>query len=234
MKVIKRKYVFIIIVVLFIAGLAVLLYPKVAQWYSSRQQDRAIMKYFDSVSQLGEENISERFENAMKYNLMLSDYGYRNDNEFSRNDYSNYSNALSVTGDQIMCVVEIPKIDVRLPVYSGTDDRDLQRGAGHIEGTSLPIGGLGTHCAISAHRGLPNAVMFRDLDLLERGDEFYIYTLGRKMTYRVDNISVVLPDDISGLAIDGDKDYLTLVTCTPYAINSHRLLVRGVAVQGED
>ena len=234
MKIIKRKYVFIIIVVLFIAGLAVLLYPKVAQWYSSRQQDRAIMKYFDNVSQLDEENISERFENAMKYNSMLSDYGYRNDNEFSRNDYSNYSNALSVTGDQIMCIVEIPKIDVRLPVYSGTDDRDLQRGAGHIEGTSLPTGGYGTHCAISAHRGLPDAVMFRDLDLLERGDEFYIYTLGRKMTYRVDNISVVLPDNISGLAIDEDKDYLTLVTCTPYAINSHRLLVRGVAVQGED
>lgn len=225
---IKRRAVLIVIIIIFIAGLAVLFYPRVAQWYSSRQQDTAVRKYFEEVKSLEENQVSERLSNAQKYNAMLSDYGYKDDNEFNRNDYSNYSNALSIEGDNIICIVEIPKINVRLPVYSGTADEDLQKGAGHIEGTSLPVGGLGTHCAISAHRGLPYSVMFRDLDKLAEGDEFYIYTLGSKLTYTVDNISVVLPDDIDNLAIEEDKDYLTLITCTPYAVNTHRLLVRGV------
>lgn len=225
---IKRRAVLIVIVIIFVAGLAILLYPHVAQWYSSRQQDAAIRKYLEDVTGLDEQEISERLSNAQKYNTMLSDYGYKGDNEFNRNDYINYSNALSINGDSVICIVEIPKINVRLPVYSGTADENLQKGAGHIEGTSLPIGGVGTHCAISAHRGLPYSVMFRDLDKLTEGDELYIYTLGSKLTYIVDDISVVLPDDISNLAIEEDKDYLTLITCTPYAVNTHRLLVRGV------
>ncbi len=225
---IKRRAVLIVIIVIFIAGFAVLFYPRAAQWYSSRQQDAAIKRYFDEVTGLKDTDVSERLSNAQKYNAMLLDYGCKGDNEFNRNDYSNYSNALSIKGDSIICIVEIPKINVRLPVYSGTADEDLQKGAGHIEGTSLPVGGLGTHSAISAHRGLPYSVMFRDLDKLAEGDEFYIYTLDSKLTYTVDNISVVLPDDISNLVIEEDKDYLTLITCTPYAVNTHRLLVRGV------
>ena len=225
---IKRRAVLIVIIVIFIAGFAVLFYPRAAQWYSSRQQDAAIKRYFDEVTGLKDTDVSERLSNAQKYNAMLLDYGCKGDNEFNRNDYSNYSNALSIKGDSIICIVEIPKINVRLPVYSGTADEDLQKGAGHIEGTSLPVGGLGTHSAISAHRGLPYSVMFRDLDKLAEGGEFYIYTLDSKLTYTVDNISVVLPDDISNLVIEEDKDYLTLITCTPYAVNTHRLLVRGV------
>ncbi len=135
---------------------------------------------------------------------------------------------LALGNDGIICVVEIPKINVKLPVYSSTSDEDLQKGAGHIENTSLPIGSMGSHSLISAHRGLSKARMFRDLDQVQIGDEFYIYVLDRKLEYVVDDISVVEPNDVSSIGIEKDKDYVTLVTCTPYIINSHRLLVRGV------
>ncbi len=145
-------------------------------------------------------------------------------------EYSNYVKSLEIGNNGVICVVEISKINVKLPVYRGTSDESLQKGAGHIEGTSLPVGGLGSHCCISAHRGLSNAVMFRDMDKVELGDEFYIYVLGKKLKYVVDDINVVLPDDISSIKNVADKDYVTLVTCTPYIINSHRLLVRGSRV----
>ncbi len=216
----------ILIIVVFVIGVAVLLYPRVAQWFSARNQELAIKSYFDEIAGESDEDIKGRIENAGIYNRGLAGDIYKNDSRHDK-DYESYSSALAVGSDNIICVVEIPKINVRLPVYSGTAHEDLEKGAGHIEGTSLPVGGKGTHCCISAHRGLPNARMFRDLDQVEIGDEFSIYTLNEKLTYTVDDIRVVEPDDVSSLVIDENRDYVTLVTCTPYIINSHRLLVRG-------
>ena len=217
----------ILIIAVFIIGAAVFLYPRASQWFSAKNQDLAIKTYFDEVANEKDDDIERRIKEADIYNKGLAGNKCVNDTKHY-DDYRNYSSALAVGEDNIICVVEIPKINVRLPVYSGTADEDLEKGAGYIEGTSLPIGGKGTHCCISAHRGLPTAIMFRDLDQIGIGDKFSLYTLNKKLTYTVDDIRVVEPNDISSLGIDGNEDYVTLVTCTPYIINSHRLLVRGV------
>lgn len=217
----------ILIIVIFVLGAGILLYPKAAQWISAKNQEIAVRTYFDEVADESDDDINKRFEDADKYNKGIAEKTYI-DNEIHSRDYDNYSGALAVGEDNIIGVVEIPKINVNLPIYSGTADEDLNKGAGHMEGTSLPGGGGGTHCCISAHRGLPNALMFRDLDQISTGDKFYIYVLDRKLEYTVDDIRVVEPDDVSGLGVYEGRDMVTLVTCTPYGVNSHRLLVRGV------
>lgn len=219
MIIIKSKLFKIIIIAIFIVGIAVLLFPYVARIITSHSQQLAIRSYMDNTELADDEDIKIRTDEAKKYNEDILNH--------SINIPSEYSNALNIGSDNIISVVEIPKINVKLPVYGGTDDKDLEKGAGHIEGTSLPVGGKSTHCCISAHRGLAYSVMFRDLDSLALGDKFYIYTLDKKLEYTVDNISTVTPDDISSLNVEKDRDYVTLITCTPYMINTHRILVRG-------
>ena len=144
-----------------------------------------------------------------------------------------YEKLLNVSGDGIMAYIEIPKIGCRLPIYHGTKESALQIAAGHLEWSSLPVGGESAHCVISGHRGLPRAKLFTDLDKMEEGDQFFITVLNKRLTYEVDQIQVVEPEEVEDLAIEKGKDYVTLVTCTPYAINTHRLLVRGHRINGK-
>lgn len=224
----------ILLVIVFFIGLAVMLYPSVSNWWNSRAQTKAIATYEEAVSEMTEEDYSSYFEAAEAYNERLAELG--SDKTISVPDLvdEDYWDLLNITGTGIMGYVTIDKIDVELPIYHGTDTSVLQNGAGHLEGTSLPVGGESTHCVISAHRGLPSALLFTDLDQLEVGDTFTITVLNQVLTYEIDQISIVEPDEIENLYIEEGKDYCTLMTCTPYGINSHRLLVRGVRIENAD
>lgn len=208
----------------FLVGIAVLLYPTVSNWWNSRVQTRAIAGYEEAVSQMSEEDTTAAFEAAEAYNAALASLS---DPLAQYDELKGYEETLDVTGTGIMGYISIPRIDVELPIYHGTDDGVLQVAAGHLEGSSLPVGGTGTHAVISAHRGLPSALLFSDLDQLEEGDTFTITVLDRLLTYEVDQVSIVDPEDTRELAIDEDGDYVTLLTCTPYGVNTQRLLVRG-------
>jgi sortase A len=221
----KRKISTIALVIIFMIGLSLLLYPKLSDYYNSFHQTRAIATYNDMVAQLDTKKLDQLWNDAKEYNENLKD----NANRFSmsKKEEKNYEQLLNVNNDGIMAYIDIPSIRVSLPIYHGTSDDVLQVGAGHIPGSSLPVGGKGTHCVISGHRGLPSATLFSDINLLKEGDTFVIHTLNRELTYEVDQIRIVLPDEVNDLEIDPDKDYCTLVTCTPYGVNTHRLLVRG-------
>lgn len=212
----------ILIATILIIGFSLIIYPFISQWISQREQGVAIREYFEDVEEIGEDKKEEIEKEVELYNQKV-----RAENSEKERDYEFYSSFLE-TKNEVIGVIEIPKIKVKLPIYKGSSDDILQKGAGHIEGTSLPTGEKGSHCYISAHRGLAKAVMFRDLDQLSIGDEFSVYVLGEKMTYEVDKVDVVEPDELEKIEIDNEKDYVTLVTCTPYGINSHRLLVRGI------
>ena len=220
-----------ILVLLMIAGLSLLLYPTFADWWNSFHSTRAIAHYSESVSQMNTEQLDAMWAEAVKYNeeefepnKMLS--------KISDEQAERYEKTLDVTGSGIMGYVEIPKIRVELPIYHGTSDTVLQIAIGHLENTTLPVGGPSTHTVISGHRGLPSAKLFTDLDKLVEGDTFLLQVLGRTLTYEVDQIRVVEPTELTNLIIEENMDYCTLVTCTPYGINSHRLLVRGHRVEG--
>jgi len=215
----------IFLVIVLLIGFSLLLYPTVSDWWNTRHQSRAIVQYSDLVGSLDTVDYTELWTAAMQYNE-----GLRSTiNRFFMTDEqrAEYESLLNVGGYGVMGVVEIPKIDVRLPLYHGTSESVLQVALGHIEGTSLPVGGKGTHCVISGHRGLPSAKLLTNLDQMEIGDVFMLEVLDETLTYEVDQILTVLPDEIEALAIDPEQDYCTLVTCTPYGINTHRLLVRG-------
>lgn len=202
-----------------------MLYPSVSDWWNSMHQSRAIATYQEAVSDNSAEVNQQLWDAAVAYNQALPHDGSRftlTDEERER-----YEQTLDVTGTGIMGYVEIPKISVSLPIYHGTDATVLQIAIGHIPGSSLPVGGEGTHCVISGHRGLPSARLFTDIDQLREGDVFMLHVLGKTLTYQVDQIRVVLPDELDDLAIDDGLDLCTLVTCTPYGVNTHRLLVRG-------
>ena len=208
-----------------IVGIGMMLYPSVSDWWNSMHQSRAIATYQEVVSDNSAELNQQMWDEAVAYNQSLSHDGSRftlTDEERER-----YERTLDVTGTGIMGYVEIPKISVSLPIYHGTDDTILQIAIGHIPGSSLPVGGEGTHCVISGHRGLPSARLFTDIDQLREGDVFMLHVLDKTLTYQVDQIRVVLPDELDDLAIDDGLDLCTLVTCTPYGVNTHRLLVRG-------
>lgn len=205
-----------------------MLFPYIAQWFSAKNQQIAIKTYFDNTNNIAQDDINNRIDDVSAYNNIVRQQSYDKNRDSYIDEYRNYSKELDVDGNNIICVVEVPKINVKLPVYGGISDAELEKGAGHLEGSSFPVGGNGTHCCISAHRGLAYSLMFRDLDQLEKGDKFYIYVFDRKLTYTVDDIATVEPEDISKLKIYENKDYVTLITCTPYAVNTHRLLVRGV------
>ena len=215
----------IALAVVFLVGLGLLLYPTVSNWWNSRRQSQAIVEYTEQTSAMDEAHVAELLEAARQYNAGLA----ADEGRFTPTpaDTTEYENLLDVSDTGIMGYLEIPKLDVSTPIYHGTDESVLQSGAGHLEGSSLPVGGKGTHAVLSGHRGLPSSKLFTDLDDMEQGDVFMIHVLDRTLTYQVDQIVTVDPYDMDDLAIDPDQDYCTLVTCTPYGINSHRLLVRG-------
>ena len=222
----KKKHIStIIIALIFLAGLGFLLYPTVSNLWNRAHQSRAIATYTKQVEKLDDSQNKEMLNAARKYNKSLlkkSDHW-----KLSKKDKKKYESLLDVSGTGIMGYIEVPKIDCSLPIYHGTDEGALQIAIGHLEGSSLPVGGKSTHCVLSGHRGLPSARLFTDLDQMEEGDVFVLNVLGRKLAYEVDQIKVVLPDEMSDLEIVQGKDLCTLVTCTPYGINTHRLLVRG-------
>lgn len=206
-------------------GVGLLLYPTVSDWWNNMHQSQAIATYQKAVQDNSAARNKELWDAAVAYNESLP----HDDSRFrmSAAQTRRYDSTLDVTGTGIMGYVQIPKISVSLPIYHGTDSAILQVAIGHIPGSSLPVGGLGTHCVISGHRGLPSARLFTDIDQLREGDLFMLNVLGKTLTYQVDQIRVVLPDKLDDLAIDDGLDLCTLVTCTPYGVNTHRLLVRG-------
>lgn len=219
-----------LLVLLMIAGLSLLLYPTFADWWNSFHASRAIASYSESVASMDTSKVDEMWNEAVNYNKSK----FESDKPLaaiSEEHLIEYNDTLDVTGTGIMGYVEIPKIKVELPIYHGTSETVLQIAIGHLENTTLPVGGSSTHCVISGHRGLPSAKLFTDIDKLVEGDTFMLEVLGRTMTYEVDQIRVVLPTELSNLMIENNMDYCTLVTCTPYGINSHRLLVRGRRIE---
>ena len=227
----KKHLSTIIIAAMFIVGLSVLLYPSISSYINSKHASRVINEYNERLTNSSDEELDEIFAKAEDYNNRL-----RNEPSafFAPSLISGYDETLDITGSGIMGYIDIDKINVELPIYHGTAKEVLQVGAGHIAGTSLPIGGESTHSVLSGHRGLPSAKLFTDLDEMEIGDVFTITILNRCFTYEVDQIKTVLPEEYDDLRIADGRDYCTLLTCTPYGINSHRLLVRGVRVENAD
>lgn len=226
-----RKWTNLAIVLLIITGLSVMLYPTISSWYNSKYQINAIVDYDNSLSLLSEEYQEEQRQEAVNYNNQLNGSGI--EDPFIEGSGmvlpENYSSILDIN-DGIMGYISIPEIDVQLPVYHGTSDDVLKKGVGHMEMTAFPIGGEGNHSVLTGHTGVPDATLFTNLKDLEIGDKFYISILEETLAYEVDQIVVVEPTKTSDLLPVQGEDYLTLVTCTPYGINSHRLLVRGIRV----
>lgn len=223
----------IILVCVFAIGLSLLLYPSVSNWWNEKVSTRAIATYDSLVADISEDDYSAYFEAANEYNAAIAALGSATAISLP-NLIEGYEETLDISGTGIMGYITIDKINVQLPIYHGTSTGVLQIAAGHLEGSSLPVGGESTHCVISAHRGLPSAKLFTDLDQLEVGDLFTITVLDQVLTYEVDQITIVEPDQIEALYIEEGKDYCTLMTCTPYGINSHRLLVRGVRTESAE
>lgn len=214
----------ILLVLIFFVGLAVMLYPTISDYINQRNQTRVVNSYAQQVDGLSDADYTAYFDAADVFNQEIA---ADPDALYHADRFSTYSTTLDVTGTGIMGYITIPRIGVELPIYHGTSDAVLQVAAGHLEGTSLPVGGESTHAVISAHRGLPSAKLFTNLDQLEVGDTFTITVLDRVLTYEVDRISIVLPTETDLLQPVEGQDYVTLMTCTPYGINTHRLLVRG-------
>ena len=222
----KGKLFNVALIFVFVAGLSLLLYPTISNYYNAYLQSQAIVDYSQQVDEMESEAYRQEWEKAEAYNQALLERSF----PFSLPDEldEQYWDLLSTTAQGVMAYVEIPSIEVTLPIAHGTEERTLADFVGHLEWSSLPIGGESTHCVISGHRGLPSSKLFTNIDHLEPGDYFYLHVLGQTLEYQVDQIAVVEPDDFSLLGIEPGKDYTTLITCTPYGINSHRLLVRGI------
>lgn len=229
----KRKLANFVIILIFLAGLSILLYPSVSDYVNERNSSRAIASYDQSAWDLTPEDYSQELAAAEEYNAYLTQFENLSAaaaTEEKRED-SPYESLLNVGENGIMAVIRIPSIKVNLPVYHGTSESVLQIAAGHYLGSSLPTGGEGTHAILTGHRGLPSAKLFTDLDRLEVGDVFYIKVLGEILEYQIDQIETVLPHELDSLSITSGEDYVTLVTCTPYGVNSHRLLIRGTRIE---
>ncbi len=224
----KKQRSTVILILVFFVGLSVMLYPTISDYINQRNQSRAVAAYSQEVDQISDVDYQAYFDAADDYNQRLAATPGA---FFTPDEVSGYDEVLDVSGTGIMGYITIPKIGVELPIYHGTSDGVLQVAAGHLEGSSLPVGGEGTHAVISAHRGLPSAKLFTNLDELEVGDTFTITVLDRVLTYEVDLISIVLPTETDLLQTVEGKDYVTLMTCTPYGINTHRLLVRGKRIE---
>lgn len=221
----KKSISTILTILVFLTGVGFLLYPTVSDRWNQAHQSRAIATYTKEVEQLDDSDNEEMIQAARRYNEKLRE---RADHwNLSKKAKKKYESLLDISGTGIMGYIEIPKIKCSLPVYHGTDEGALQIAIGHLEGSSLPVGGESTHCVLSGHRGLPSARLFTDLDQMQEGDIFILHILDEKLAYEVDQIKVVLPEEMSDLEVIEGEDLCTLVTCTPYGINSHRLLVRG-------
>lgn len=226
----KKNKTTLIMVLFFFIGLAILLYPSISNFYNQKVQSKAIIDYESILNNIKKDDYTDYFNKADEYNKKLLSMKrplltYKN--------IKNYNKILNLNDHGMMGYLTIDKIKVELPIYHGTSADVLNKAVGHLEGTSLPVGGKGTHSVLSAHRGLPSFKLFTDLDKLEIGDTFVINILDRTITYQVDKITIVKPNQVNDLKIDKDGDYVTLLTCTPYGINTHRLLVRGKRIENE-
>lgn len=222
---IKKYLSDIVVAIILIAGVGLLAYPTIADYVNELHSSKAIGSYVEKTKDLSKEEKENLLEEAREYNKSLVDKinrYYLNEEEKKR-----YNHILNITKTGIMAYIEIPKLNVYMPVYHGTDEGVLQIAAGHLPGSSFPVGGESTHSLISGHSGLPSAKLFTDIDKLQEGDLFFVHVFDEVLAYRVNQIKVVLPDDVETLEIEKGKDYVTLITCTPYGVNSHRLLVRG-------
>ena len=228
----KKHLSTIILILIFLVGLSLVLYPTVADYWNSLHQSRAIATYAEEVAHIDTEKYTAVWQDAVAYNQSLR----ARDNIFLLSDQQKavYDELLNIGGNGVMGYIEIPAIGVSLPVYHGTDEAILQIAIGHLEWTSLPVGGESSHCVVSGHRGLPSARLFTDLDQLKAGDTFIFRILDETLTYEVDQIKIVLPHETEDLLIQDGRDLCTLVTCTPYGVNSHRMLVRGHRVENAE
>ena len=223
----KKVLPVLAVVLIFVLGLGIMLYPTIANYVNARSQTVAI-NHYEEAAQANAAYYQGLLEQAQAFNEKIGHNGGLA--ALSEEDKAEYESLLNLNSDGIMGYIEIPKLDLKLSIGHGTEEDVLQKMVGHIEGSSLPVGGESTHAVLSAHRGLPSAKLFSDLDLMQIGDRFMIHTLNQTLTYQVDQITVILPEEIEALAIVPGEDYVTLMTCTPYAVNTHRLLVRGVRV----
>jgi sortase A len=231
----KNKIITFLLLLAFLAGLSLLLYPTVSDYWNSLHQSGIITDYDAVVAALDDDTYEKALQAADAFNQYLA--ATQNGSLYlSDQDRATYDSLLDVTADHVMSYIEIPTINLTLPIYHGNEESVLQVGVGHIEGSSLPVGGESTHCVLVGHRGLPSAKLFTNLDRLSEGDQFMLHTLNETLTYEVDQILIVEPEDLDALMIVPGEDYCTLVTCTPYGVNTQRLLVRGhrVANQGKE
>jgi sortase A len=228
----KNKLTTILLILALFAGLSLLLYPTVSDYWNSLHASQAVADYAENVRNLEAEKYEQVLQDAKSYNQMLP---YKQTTfALSEEEKEAYDALLDISGTGVMGYIEIPTVNISLPVYHGTEDAVLQIAVGHLEWSSLPVGGESTHCVLSGHRGLPSAKLFTNLDKLVAGDKFIMRVLDEVLTYEVDQILIVEPTDVSTLMIEAGKDLCTLVTCTPYGINSHRLLVRGHRIENQD
>ncbi len=222
----RKRLTTVILLLVLLTGLSLLLYPTVSDYWNSFHQSRAIASYTAQVEEMDPADYEAMWNAAAEYNQrLLADTGDRY--RMTEAEEEEYESLLDVTGTGVMGYVEIPKLKTSLPIYHGTDAAVLQIAIGHLAGSSLPVGGEGTHCVLTGHRGLPSAKLFTNLDEMVEGDTFSLHVLDQTLTYEVDQIRVVEPQELDDLEIEEGQDYCTLVTCTPYGVNSHRLLVRG-------
>ena len=225
----KRQGTTVILLLVFLIGLSLLLYPAISDWWNSMHQSRAVASYVEQVANIDTNQYEQLWSKAWDYNAALTE---RNNNYIlTEEQKAEYNQILDVGGSGVMGYIEIPTIGLTLPIYHGTDEAVLQIAVGHLEWTSLPVGGESSHCVVSGHRGLPSAKLFTDLDKLVVGDVFMFRVLDEVLTYEVDQILIVEPYETDQLMIEKGKDLCTLITCTPYGINTHRLLVRGHRVE---
>lgn len=228
----KNKLTTILLILALFAGLSLLLYPTVSDYWNSLHASQAVADYAENVRNLEAEKYEQVLQDAKSYNQMLP---YEQTTfALSEEEKEAYDALLDISGTGVMGYIEIPTVNISMPVYHGTEDAVLQIAVGHLEWSSLPVGGESTHCVLSGHRGLPSAKLFTNLDKLVAGDKFIMRVLDEVLTYEVDQILIVEPTDVSTLIIEAGKDLCTLVTCTPYGINSHRLLVRGHRIENQD
>ena len=228
----KDRFITIILILILLAGLSLLLYPVLSDYWNRFHQTRAIVSYDEEVSDLNEKEYRAMWEAAREYNDRLAQKGARF--ALPEEEKQEYEGLLDVSGHGIMGYIEIPVINCTLPIYHGTADSVLQIAAGHLEWSSLPVGGEGSHCVLSGHRGLPSAKLFTNLDQLVEGDIFLLKVLNETLTYEVDQILIVEPEETQALEPVPGEDYCTLVTCTPYGINTHRLLIRGRRIENKE
>ena len=227
----KKHILNIVIILMFVIGFSVLLYPAISEYINSKHASRVIASYNETVKNSDEAELKRLIDEADDYNKRLS----KNSSAFYIPDLvSGYDDVLDITGNGVMGYIDIDKLNLELPIYHGVSKEVLQVGVGHLPGTSLPVGGESTHAVLSGHRGLPSAKLFTDLNEMEVGDTFTVTVLDRVYTYEVDQIKVVLPSETSDLQIVKGEDHCTLMTCTPYGINTHRLLVRGVRIESTE